>query len=67
MPIYDYKCQQCGTEYSMILFISQLGTSTEESQKQCPNCKSVFATRIIKSNITVIYKCHGFYSTDNKQ
>ena len=36
MPIYEYRCQGCGREFTLILSISE----HDKAKPKCPKCKS---------------------------
>ena len=57
MPIYEYKCFQCGT-------FEKLQKISESPLSQCPTCSSQ-VERVISKNIGVVFKGSGFYTTDN--
>jgi putative FmdB family regulatory protein len=65
MPIYDYKCNTCGTtfEYKQSMSESALTTCPQEL------CKSEkkgngSVHRVVSKNIGLVFKGSGFYSTD---
>jgi putative FmdB family regulatory protein len=54
MPIYEYKCKNCGKfEYLQ---------NTTDSLDKCPKCNGEVKKLI--SSCGVLYKTIGFYSTD---
>lgn len=56
MPIYDYKCENCGRfEYSQRI--------TEEPLSKCPKCQGK-VQKLISHNVNILYKAPGFYTTD---
>jgi putative FmdB family regulatory protein len=59
MPIYDYKCENCG-KFERVQKIS------EEALSECPFCGGK-AERLISKNVGIVFKGSGFYSTDNNQ
>ncbi|MDD2586416.1 MAG: zinc ribbon domain-containing protein [Syntrophomonadaceae bacterium] len=58
MPIYDYKCENCGC-------FDKMQKISEEPLSECPTCGGP-VKRIISKNIGIVFKGSGFYSTDNK-
>lgn len=58
MPTYDYRCQSCGK------FTVSQGIK-EPALSSCPTCGSP-VSRLIGKNVNILYKCAGFYCTDNK-
>lgn len=56
MPIYVYKCAQCGT-------FETEQRITAPPLSACPTCGSP-VHRVITGNISVIYKGSGFHTTD---
>ncbi len=45
MPIYDYKCQDCGKVSEMLL------RSAESNDVKCPNCGSKNLKRLISATL----------------
>ncbi len=58
MPIYDYKCDNCGR-------FEKVQRITEEALQDCPKCGG-HVQRLISKNVGIVLKGGGFYSTDNK-
>jgi putative FmdB family regulatory protein len=58
MPTYEYECEKCG-RFQVAQRI------TEDPLKVCPHCGQA-VRKLIAHNIGVVYKCGGFYCTDNK-
>ncbi|MHB1419598.1 MAG: FmdB family zinc ribbon protein [Bacillota bacterium] len=56
MPIYEYKCGECGV-------FEKSQRITEPALTHCPECGGQ-VQRIISRNINVIYKGSGFHTTD---
>lgn len=56
MPIYEYKCEKCGT-------FETEQRITEPALSSCPTCGSP-VKRLISGKISVIYKGSGFHTTD---
>lgn len=42
MPIYEYKCSECGKEFSKLTF-------TVDTPADCPECKSENTKKIIST------------------
>jgi putative FmdB family regulatory protein len=59
MPLYDYRCQDCGHTFE-----SRHGMS-EPVLTVCPVCPGR-VTRLISKNVMVSFKGSGFYSTDSQ-
>ena len=59
MPIYEYKCNNCGHEYEIIQKIS------EDPDKKCPNCSKLEAVRLVSAPGFQL-KGTGWYETDFK-
>jgi putative FmdB family regulatory protein len=56
MPLYEYRCKQCGHRFEKIQSFSA------EDVKECPVCKGE-VERLISAP-AVQFKGSGFYSTD---
>lgn len=59
MPIYEYKCNDCSTQFELRRSFG------DESESPCPSCKG--KTRRIFSAVPIIFKGSGFYTTDSKK
>ncbi|RAO99469.1 FmdB family transcriptional regulator [Petrotoga sp. 9PW.55.5.1] len=59
MPLYRYKCEECGYEFTV------LHSMSETPEIKCELCNSS-AKRII-SNVGIAFKGEGFYVTDSKK
>ncbi|NLB52717.1 MAG: transcriptional regulator [Syntrophomonadaceae bacterium] len=57
MPIYDYKCSQCGR-------FDKMQKISEEPLTECPVCGSP-VQRLISKNVGIVLKGPGFYKTDS--
>jgi len=57
MPMYEYKCEQCGFNFERLQKVS------EKPIKKCPKCGGK-VKRLIGSNINIIFKGSGFYVND---
>ena len=58
MPIYGYRCSDCGHELEVLQKVS------DEPLKVCPNCQGKLTKKFYPAG--VIFKGSGFYSTDYK-
>lgn len=58
MPIYGYKCDQCGHE------VEVLQSMSDPPLKVCPNCMGPLRKMIYPAGI--IFKGSGYYTTDYK-
>lgn len=57
MPMYEYKCEQCGFNFE------RLQKMSEEPIKKCPKCGGN-VKRLNGSDINIIFKGSGFYVND---
>ncbi len=60
MPTYDYKCDECGSEFE------KFQSMTEKPIKKCPKCGGK-VQRLIGTGAGVVFKGSGFYETDYKK
>ncbi|MGI6487316.1 MAG: transcriptional regulator [Syntrophomonadaceae bacterium] len=58
MPIYDYRCENCGR-------FEKKQRITESPLTECPNCGGQ-VERLISRNVGIIFKGPGFYCTDHR-
>ena len=58
MPLYEYKCQECGLRFE------RRQSFTEEPVRVCPDCGGGVVRLIQPAGI--IFKGSGFYVTDNR-
>ena len=58
MPIYSYKCENCGEVYDKLVKAGGNG------KVKCVECQS--DTKRVFSPVGIIFKGSGFYSTDYK-
>ena len=58
MPLYEYKCQECGLRFE------RRQSFTEEPVSICPECHG----EVVRLNhpAGIIFKGSGFYVTDNR-
>ncbi|MGQ9615308.1 MAG: FmdB family zinc ribbon protein [Spirochaetota bacterium] len=59
MPTYEYRCNECEELFEFFQKI------TDEPLKTCPACGGELV-RLISGGMGVIFKGHGFYTTDYK-
>jgi len=57
MPIYDYKCKNCGR-------FDTVQKITEPALQECPKCGGP-VQRLISKNVGIVLKGSGFYRNDN--
>src|ERR1700733_9742285 len=57
MPLYEFKCKQCGHRFERIQSFSA------PDEKECPVCKGE-VERLISTPARAHFKGSGFYSTD---
>jgi len=56
MPIYGYRCGNCGHEFEVLQKMS------DAPLKTCPRCSGQLAKMVYAAGI--VYKGSGYYSTD---
>lgn len=59
MPIYEYKCKQCGK------IVETLVLKPEDEPKKCPYCGGKLV-KIFSGGVGFVFKGAGFYATDYK-
>lgn len=57
MPIYEYRCNSCGT-------FDKMQKASEDPLTSCPECHGP-VERIISRNVGIQFKGAGFYKTDS--
>ena len=57
MPTYNYKCNDCGHQFSVFQKMS------DDPVQECPQCEGK-VRRIISGGSGMIFKGTGFYLTD---
>jgi putative FmdB family regulatory protein len=45
VPVYEFKCQKCGKEFTVVLSVKQY----EQKEFACPDCKAGEVERLITS------------------
>ena len=58
MPIYGYRCEQCGHE------VEVLQSMSDEPLRVCPNCMGPLRKMIYP--VGIVFKGSGYYTTDYK-
>ncbi|HZW02690.1 MAG TPA: FmdB family zinc ribbon protein [Anaerolineaceae bacterium] len=59
MPIYTYRCENCGVQFD------RTQKFTDEPLKWCPECgKSTL--RKVYTPVGIVFKGSGFYATDHR-
>lgn len=58
MPTYEYRCEKCGR-------FEEFQRISDDPLKTCPKCGGP-VKRLISSNVSIIFKGSGFYTTDNR-
>ena len=58
MPIYMYKCRECGHDFEIRQRFS------DDPLSECPVCKG--NVRRVINSVGVVFKGSGFYVTDNR-
>ncbi len=59
MPIYEYKCEDCSTQFEMKCSFDDTFVAS------CPKCEG--KTRRLFSPIPIIFKGSGLYVTDSRK
>lgn len=59
MPLYAYRCKNCGYEFE------QRQRMMDDPLTDCPSCAQADLRRVI-DRVGVVFKGSGFYVTDNK-
>ena len=60
MPVYEYRCKECGYEFDKHQSFS------EARLTDCPSCESKGALRKVFGNVGVTFKGSGFYRNDSR-
>ena len=58
MPLYDYRCRECGHEFEIQQSIS------EDALTECPECSG--ALKKVFSPVGIAFKGSGFYKNDSR-
>jgi len=59
MPLYDFCCEKCGTEFEVQRALGATGAV------KCPHCGSTKTTKVFSAT-GIVFKGSGFYVTDSK-
>ena len=59
MPIYTYRCENCGIQFE------KQQSFSDEPLRRCPEC-SKNALRKVYLPVGIVFKGSGFYATDNR-
>lgn len=59
MPIYTYRCENCGVQFERTQKFDELPLTW------CPECKKK-ALRKVYTPVGIVFKGSGFYATDHK-
>lgn len=59
MPIYTYRCENCGIQFE------KKQTFSEQQLTRCPECGKK-ALRKVYTPVGIVFKGSGFYATDNR-
>ena len=59
MPIYTYRCENCGVQFERRQKFS------DDPLKRCPEC-SKNSLRKVYLPVGIVFKGSGFYATDNR-
>ena len=59
MPIYTYRCENCGVQFDYTQKF------TDDPLKRCPECEKE-ALRKVYTPVGVVFKGSGFYATDHR-
>lgn len=58
MPMYDYRCNNCG-QFELQQSIK------DEPLTKCPTCEGT-VQRLISKNVGIVFKGSGFYINDSR-
>ena len=59
MPVYTYRCENCGVQFE------RHQSFTDTPLKTCPECRKKALKKVITPT-KIIFKGSGFYATDHK-
>lgn len=49
MPQYDYRCENCRKEFTVVLSLAEHDAKDKKHRVRCPKCDSVKVRRVIQS------------------
>ena len=58
MPIYTYKCENCGIQFE------RQQSFSDQPLKNCPECNKK-SLRKVYTPVGIVFKGSGFYATDH--
>jgi putative FmdB family regulatory protein len=59
MPIYTYRCENCGVQFE------RQQSFQDAPLKTCPECRKKALKKVI-APVGIVFKGSGFYSTDHR-
>ncbi len=59
MPIYTYRCENCGVQFE------QQQSFSDQPLTRCPECNKK-ALRKVYTPVGIVFKGSGFYATDHR-
>lgn len=59
MPIYTYRCENCGVRFE------RQQSFSEQALTRCPECNKK-ALKKVYTPVGIVFKGSGFYATDHK-
>jgi len=59
MPIYTYRCKNCGIQFD------QRQSFSDQTLTRCPECSEDSLHKVYQP-VGIVFKGSGFYSTDNR-
>jgi len=59
MPVYTYRCENCGVQFD------RQQSFSDASLTRCPECNKK-TLRKVYSPVGIVFKGSGFYSTDHR-
>jgi putative FmdB family regulatory protein len=59
MPVYTYRCDNCGVQFE------RQQSYTDKSLTRCPECKKKSLKKVFQP-VGIVFKGSGFYANDHK-